>query len=270
MFLKVFKYDFRALFFKFLPVLAILPVLSIIVRVVNLIPCMDNVFILLVKMGANSLFMLGCVFLFIYTLVICIIRYVKSLFRDQGYLTHTLPVTKHSLLLSNLFADFLMQIISFLVVVLCLVIGYLTPNIWDTVVEFFGKAFEIAIVEEELAKMLAGTSILVLFSLLFSAFQSLFVIYTGVAIGHAFAKNKGILSVVFCIAINYALGIFGSILMGIYGLVTRQFNFTSLTINEAFGYINIYLGISLAFNIIVCVIGYFVDIYLMKEKLNLE
>lgn len=58
--------------------------------------------------------------------------------------------------------------------------------------------------------------------------------------------------------------------MGIYGLVTRQFNFTSLTINEAFGYINIYLGISLAFNIIVCVIGYFVDIYLMKEKLNLE
>ena len=57
-----------------------------------------------------------------------------------------------------------------------------------------------AMTEEEIIRLLAGPTILMLLCMLFSSFQSLFVIYTGIAIGHAFAKNKGILSVILLVA----------------------------------------------------------------------
>ena len=55
MFLKVFKYDFKSIFFKFIPLLAIIPVLSIVVRLINLIQT-DNAFLILVIGGFNALF----------------------------------------------------------------------------------------------------------------------------------------------------------------------------------------------------------------------
>lgn len=268
MFLKVFKYDFKALIYKYLPVLAILPVLAVIVRLVNLIGYDDNVFFLLLKMGVNGFFILGCCFISIYTIVICIVRYAKSLFKDQGYLTHTLPVTKHSLLLSHLLADFLMQIISFLVLMVCCVIAYLNSMLWEVLIQAFQEMFKVAMTEEEIIRLLAGPTILMLLCMLFSSFQSLFVIYTGIAIGHAFAKNKGILSVIFCIALNYAIGIGLTIVISLYGLLSRNFYFE--TPQDIINYLNGYLGIILAICIVICLVGYFVDIYLMQKKLNLE
>ncbi len=266
MFLKVFKYDFKSIFFKFIPVLAVLPILAVLVRLVNLFP-LDNVFAGLMISLLNGLFIFSCAALFLYTVIICIMRYVKSLFRDQGYLTHTLPVNKHQLLLSQILADVLMEIISVLLVVLCIIIAYFNPDVFAVVADTISNILDIFISSDELMRVFSGTLVLLVFCILFGSLQSLFVIYTGVAIGHAFSKNKGILSVVFCIAINYGI----NFIFGIVNIVIGSFvDFATITASQLANVFNIYLGVSLAESILVCVGGYFLDIYLMKHQLNLE
>ncbi|MBD5390693.1 hypothetical protein HDR67_01660, partial [bacterium] len=206
MFLKVFKYDFKAIFFKFLPVLALLPVLAIVVRLVNLLR-LDNVFAGIMISLMNGLFIFGCAALSVYTIVLCIMRYVKSLFRDQGYLTHTLPVNKHQLLLSQILADVLMEMISVVLVFLCVLIAYFNMNFAQAFIRAISNLFNEVITAEEFWRLFSGTFVLLIFIVIFSTLQNLFIIYTGIAIGHAFSKNKGILSVVFCIAINYGISI---------------------------------------------------------------
>ena len=150
----------------------------------------------------------------------------------------------------------------------CCVIAYLNSMLWEALIQAFQEMFKVAMTEEEIIRLLAGPTILMLLCMLFSSFQSLFVIYTGIAIGHAFAKNKGILSVIFCIALNYAIGIGVTIVISLYGLLSRNFYFE--TPQDIINYLNGYLGIILAICIVICLVGYFVDIYLMQKKLNLE
>ena len=266
MFLKVFKYDFKAIFFKFIPVLAILPILAILVRLVNLIRW-DTIFSGLMITLLNGLFMFGCLATFLYTVVICIMRYVKSLFRDQGYLTHTLPVNKHQLLLSQILADVLMEIIGVLLVVICIMIAYFSLNTFNTVANVISDMFNTIISGNEIVNLFSGTFTLLIFCVLFGSLQSLFVIYTGVAIGHAFSKNKGILSVVFCIAINYGMNFVTSI---INIIIASTVDFAAISVEQIINVVNIFLGITLAESIAICVGAYFLDIYLLKHQLNLE
>ncbi|MDE6407888.1 MAG: hypothetical protein K2K48_06050 [Anaeroplasmataceae bacterium] len=266
MFLKVFKYDFKAIFFKFLPILAIFPVIAVIIRIMSLMN-IDGVFVGMIWGALNGLFILGFVLISFYTLVICIMRYTKSLFRDQGYLTHTLPVNKHQLLLSQILADVLMEFISVLVVVLCFFIAYYRPSLLASILTFINEILEIFIPVEKFYNIFGGTIVLFVFSIIFSFLQNLFVIYTGIAIGHSFPKNKGILSVVFCIAINYGLGFFtgiASLIVGVLG------DFVVLNPSDFARLANHYLLINIIESILICVGAYFFDIYLMKNKLNLE
>lgn len=266
MFLRVFKYDFKAIFFKFLPVFAILPVIAVLIRLIGLAD-IDNVFVGMIWGLLNVLFFLGFALFFVYTLVICIMRYTKSLFRNQGYLTHTLPVNKHQLLLSQILADILMELISIVVIFLCFIIAYYTPSMLETFITGLNEFFQVVIPRDEFFKVFGGSITLLIFCIFFSALQSLFVIYTGIAIGHAFPKNKGVLSVVFCIAINYGIGFVTGIVSMIVGVVG---DFAVIEVEDFARVANIYLSISLIESIVICIGAYFLDIYLMKHKLNLE
>ncbi|MDE7213538.1 MAG: hypothetical protein K2N42_03055, partial [Anaeroplasmataceae bacterium] len=266
--LKVFKYDFKAIFFKFLPVLAILPVIALLVRLLGLLDFINNIFVGMLFGLFNFLLIMGCSLFMVYTLVICIVRYTKSLFRDQGYLTHTLPVNKHQLFLSQILADFLMELISLAVIILCLILAYCGSRIMNEIVYAFDEFFKHVLPVDELLGMLGGTITILVFMMIFSSLQGLFVIYTGIALGHAFAKNKGILSVVFCIGLNYGLSIINGIISFIFGIATGDLAILNAT--DAINVMNIYLGVQLAESIAICIGAYFLDIYLMKYRLNLE
>lgn len=273
MFLKVFKYDFKAIFFKYLPVLAILPILAILIRLIGLIfnggndVVGVNVFVGLIYGLLNGLFILSLALFSVYTLVICIMRYTKSLFRDQGYLTHTLPVNKHQLLLSQILADVLMELISLVVILICCFIAYFTPSVLEGILQLINEFFNVVISSRDFFNLFGGTIVLCVFTLFFSFLQSLFVIYTGIAIGHAFAKNKGVLSVVFCIVLNYGIGFVTGIISMIVGFVG---DYAIIEVENFVNVSNIYLTISLVESILICIGAYWLDIYLMKNKLNLE
>ncbi|MDE5565678.1 MAG: hypothetical protein K2I77_01710 [Anaeroplasmataceae bacterium] len=249
MFLKVFKYDFMAVIKKFVPVTIIVGVLAILARLVNLLVDASNALNTIIVL-VNVLFVFSLVLLFVYNIIMLITRYTKSLFRDQGYLTHTLPVSKHQLLLSQLLVAISTTIITVLLVFVSILIAYASKgwlNAFRTIIEFFGK---------EIPSDVAGTIVLAIFVMIFSSLQSIFVIYFGISLGHSHFKNKTLLSVVYCIAIGYGLGF-------VFNLINALF------LNSIYS-VNTYLTATLIESIITCIAGYFLTIFMMQKHLNLE
>ena len=254
MFLKVFKYDFKAVFMKFLPVLIILPVLAIMVRLFNKIE-VTNTMAGLVTGMLNFLFFVACIVLLFYTLTIVIKRYQNSLFKDQGYLTHTLPVSKHTLLLSQLLVVFIMTIISISLLFVCVAIAYFTAGTFYVISEFFNDLFGFTL------EFYPAHFVLTILMTIVSAIESVLLFYLGIALGNANAKNKTLLSVVFCVVLLWG----SSLVMNFVNIGMATFTITD--------FVNGYLSIMIT-NIVVGILlsvgAYFLIIYIMNKKLNLE
>lgn len=250
MFLKVFKYDFLSVIKKYVPMVIIVAVLSILTRLLNLLPT-DKVGGRIIISGINGIFIISLLVLSIYSLVIVVLRYVRSLFRDQGYLTHTLPVNKHQLLLSQLLVAAIMTILTICLIFFCVFIAYFTPNwieVINEVLQYFGNL--------QLDAESVGTIILTLFTGATMALQSVLVLYFGIALGHAHCKNKTLLSVVYCIGLSYGINIASSII--------------NLPLTSAIDSINGIISVYLVESIAISIVGYFLTIFMMQKHLNLE
>ena len=58
------------------------------------------------------------------------IRFRDSIYKDEGYLTNTLPVTKNDIYNSKFFQTLIFFIVGFFIIILCLVITYYTKDRW--------------------------------------------------------------------------------------------------------------------------------------------
>ncbi len=61
--------------------------------------------------------------------------FVKSIYKDESYLTHTLPVTKNKIFLSKILTATITLFTSFIVIVFCMAIVFLNKNILEAIKE---------------------------------------------------------------------------------------------------------------------------------------
>ncbi|MDE5715320.1 MAG: hypothetical protein K2I42_04230 [Anaeroplasmataceae bacterium] len=255
MFLKLFKYDFRAVFFKFVPMMLVMIILAILARITISFKMME-----MVSAMINGFFVFGCFISILYVIILCVMRYVQSLFKVQGYLTHTLPVSKEKLLLSQLLVDLIMAVIATVLVVVCLIIAYLEKSVLEGIKYLLDSLFKNVVIE-----IGVGSVVLVILTVIFSAVQWIFVIFLGIALGHIPPKNRAVFSILFCIALNYAINFASSILMSIINMTYKNANVISTQ-----GWVNSIFGTALGFSIVVSIVCYFLIVYIMKKHLNLE
>ena len=261
MFLKIFKYDFNSIFFKVLPFIIILPAISVVVRLFNYIPELieyNNIITAGIVLF-NSVFVLLMVVTSIFNYIICLVRYTKSLFKDEGYLTHTLPVSKHQLLLSQLVANLIMTSLTILVIFLSVLIAYFDPSTIKIIIIQLQESFQVIITDAQFL----STTILLVVTTLISSICSLLLMYLGIAIGHSFSKNKNLYSILFIIVLSYGFSFVLQIVNTIVG-------FSIMSEISAYNAININLVIILILSVIAGVAAYFANIYFMTKKLNLE
>lgn len=57
-------------------------------------------------------------------------RFVRNIYKDESYLTHTLPVSKNKIYLSKILTAIITLLTSFIVIILCLVIATLNKETW--------------------------------------------------------------------------------------------------------------------------------------------
>ena len=94
-----------------------------------------------VMIGILSKISSGCMIAMIANVVINVmirswVRFRDSIYKDEAYLTHTLPVTKNDLYNSKLIQTFIFFFIGFAVVLLSLFIAYYTPDTWMIIKEY--------------------------------------------------------------------------------------------------------------------------------------
>ena len=75
----------------------------------------------------------GCMFsmvasILINTMMRSWVRFRDSIYKDESYLTHTLPVTKNDIYNSKFIQTFIFFIISFIIIIISLFITYYTPD----------------------------------------------------------------------------------------------------------------------------------------------
>ena len=82
----------------------------------------------------------GCMFSMLASILINVImrswvRFIDSVYKDESYLTHTLPVTKKEIYNSKFLQTLIFFIVSFIVILISLFIAYYTEERWIMIKE---------------------------------------------------------------------------------------------------------------------------------------
>ncbi len=220
----------------------------------------------------TSAFVFG-VFAAVVALIICSIDdFAKRLFKDQGYLTHTLPVKTSSIMLARMVFD----------VALFALIAIITPLascIAARDFNFFRELFET--VEEFLSSHLGSQApaaimdiILLVVGLLVSALAALWVFNASYAIGHSFNNNKKLLTVVAFAVISTINQL---VMLTLMYIMDRTDIMDEIAYSSTFGgstgdlvAIMVFMIFFIVINVISIAIYSVITSYICKKRLNLE
>ena len=139
---------------------------------------------------------LGCMFsmvasTLINTIMRSWVRFNDSLYKDESYLTHTLPATKNDLYNSKFIQTLIFYFVSFIIVIISLFITYYTKENWTGITNYI-KTITTGLNMSTI--FFVTMFIIVVFLEIFNAIQCGFL---GIIIGHRKNNNKIAYSVIF-------------------------------------------------------------------------
>lgn len=206
------------------------------------------------------------------------VRFYKTMYTDEGYLTHTLPVSKHQILVSKILNSglwtLLMEIGIFLsVTVLMLSMvevflpdGYTLAEMWETletemgyVDDMFRSFFGMGINGYMGMMMVVGV---------ISPFCSMTILFGAISMGQLFTKHRVLMAIVSYVGIMIVASTISSILQSAFSVsqMARYVDDFSLV----GGYVNVTVWISLALSLAEALGCYFISHYVTSRKLNME
>ena len=210
---KLLKHEFRATGRTMLPVYAAVVVLAVLANVS--IRVMDRSVHTLLTIFCGLIiaaFVIGIIAAGIMTVVMMIKRFYTNYLKDEGYLMHTLPVSVHELVWSKM----IVSVVWFAAtaVVICLVI-LLTALIQTgtSLAQFFAGFPSWAEIKAALAEAGIRSGDLWLFGLemllaiIVAGLYTCLHFYAAMSLGHMFAKDKILLSIVFFVGISFVLSL---------------------------------------------------------------
>lgn len=112
------------------------------------------------------------------------VRFTRKLYKDESYLTHTLPVSKNKIYLSKVLASVFCALTSILVIIICLFICYYSKeniDILRNMLELAAETYDTTVI-----KLLLVLFFVLLLELIFI----ILVGYVGIIIGHKSSQNK--------------------------------------------------------------------------------
>ena len=179
--------------------------------------------------------------LVISTLILIIRRFKGSVYDRQGYLTLTLPVSEHQIILAKLLGAFIWSLISSAVLVLSIyiILVIIEPNSVDFL------AFK------DLFQQYLDSISLSLISFILSTVAGILCIYLAISIGQLFNEYRTALAVLAYIVIHVVLG------------------FSDLFLNFGTHY-NMMLTYEIFKDLILIAVFYLGTYYILKNKVNLQ
>ena len=192
----------------------------------------------------------------------CWVRLQVNTYKDESYLTHTLPLSKMTMYNSKICSFIISLVISLIVVGICFLIGFMDNNI----LEFLRDVFR----DKDLLFVVINLVVIVVLELIYMLFCGVI----GILFGHSFNDGRVLKSVFIGFVLYFSVQF---LLLGIIyavGLLNTDLN--ALLLNNTTdianpmgtlkGFVSLTVGVYLLF---VCLM-YLVGRYLFKRGVNVE
>ena len=196
-------------------------------------------------------------------LIYLIWRFYKSRYTDEGYLTFTLPVTTHQILLSSLANSAI--VIALMTLVGIFSYGVLLLMGFSGIKDFFPAFWEaiprgLQLLGEMLGKVTPSHAVLTVLDFLLGFASELMILMLSVTIGAIIAKKHKVLA---AIGVYYGIGV-GLSIVGSIAMMGTVFTKAEAAIPGTL------LGLSALMGLLLFLGSYFLTHYLMDKKLNLN
>lgn len=238
-----------------------------------------------VTMGAGILNILSVVTLLLYFVMLIVVlvgivvylavHFYKTVYTDEGYLTHTLPVTKHQLLFSKILVGGLWTMIIYAMVYLSVILlgislfstilpdNYTFARFWA---EFGDLITELRLdLEGQFGLNFVIYRIFILLSMLIGPFITMATVYGAISLGQLFTRHRVLMAIVSYIGIGMLNGILGSVVQSAIGL-----NDVVQTSTNIGSYFDVSMITSFGLNLIIAVALYMASWLVMTKRLNME
>lgn len=199
------------------------------------------------------------------------VRFYQTMYTDQGYLTHTLPVTKHQLLASKILVSGLWIFFLMLSVYLSVFIlgasmlslflpqGYSLASMWRELGLNFGELLEL--MGEEMDFNIIRWLVTLLLTTILSPFTTVTILFGAISMGQLFRKHRVLAAILSYIGIMVTVNVISSIFRSIV-VMSR--------ITSAGSYLNNTLDSTLIINLLLATGLYFVSWHVTSNRLNMQ
>ena len=259
---KLLKYDLKWCF-KLLIYFYILAIIfSIITRMIESV---DQTLILLIMDKICS----GVVIAMLINILInCLmrnwVRFERNIYKDESYLTHTLPVSKNKIYLSKILTAIITLFVSFIIIVICLAIVCLNDITW----------YSLKLSLEQSAIFLNSSPLSLIIVLIITIFfEFLFMILSGIlgiVIGHRSNNMKIVKSILIGMGIYMGLSLFSLAIIYMAGILSPDimsvFNNIKVSSNAIKSIMIIGIFVYAIYNLMI----YFIGNALLNKGINVD
>lgn len=258
---KLLKYDLKSIFKPLIPIYGITLLLSIAQRVSTAIG--EAFPIIKIPAGfITAFYVMLLIALPIATFIFSIIKYYTNLAKDEGYLMHTLPVSKQQLVLSKLISASISMFTTILIMIVALFISFLGIIHISDVIDFIKYVFNYL---EPLFIILLITCMI----LSYLSQQVLF--YLSMALGQKHNNHKVMYSIIYGIVIYNAIQILLTLILIVPGFISSSFR--DILFNNqipSIDFLNCYLGFANIVTILITIGIYIITTKVLENQLNLD
>lgn len=204
-------------------------------------------------------------------MLVIVVRFYKTCYTDQGYLTHTLPVSTQKILIvkivSSAVVSMLVTIVTVVSVLIILKLGVNHIVGDDLISKVFEQLF--SDFKDEFGFSFGWYIAYLIFYFIIAVFANITTVLGCVSLGQLYTKHRVIGAIIAYLVIQFVMNLMGNIstMLSYNRMFDNSFNsknfntIRSLTPN---------MNLTLLFVVIVAVAMYFVNLYMMTKKLNLE
>lgn len=199
------------------------------------------------------------------------VHFYKTMYTDEGYLLHTLPVTKHQILFSKIlvgglwiFFFYIVMYLSYFVLgvsMLSAILGdeYSLSAFWK---EFFPQMrYILGTLGEELGLDLARWLVTAVISMVISPFVFVVTLFGAISLGQLFSRYRVMMAILCYIGVLLVNGLIGSLLRSFIAVGS---------LSALGGYLDYSMFISSIVSFLMAVAMYFVSWYVTSRKLNMQ
>lgn len=201
-----------------------------------------------------------------------VVHFYKTMYTDQGYLLHTLPVGKNAILVSKILVSSVWLFMVFIGITVSIVIfgislassvsGESLVSVVRAIPKFFN---ELNMLFGDMSVFATWYLVMVLLNVVLGVPASIIIFYGTVSFGQLFSKHRIIMAIVGYLALMVIRGIIGTILQVMLSVGSMAINE-----EEMLGTMYASMFSTLILNLLLAVGGYLLSYYVISRKLNME